>query len=273
MTFREKLAQEHPDFLNDAFDGGCANCPRHYGYEEISPAFCGDANDEMCRKCWDREMPVIKPMTQEEQERHDREINAEIIWGYCKDLDCTDCPAEAACHHVGGMWSALDYGITKQLNMLRAFEDALPQEEEEEEAPADDCTTCLYSNKDDEDYPCNECCDYDHWTIPKFGFGTEALLNPNLNVYRHKKICEELNALYERKNADYGDSFHRSYLDWGLPMAAIRLGDKYNRFVSLVKSKGEAQVKDESIRDTLIDLANYAIMTVMELDDESGGRF
>ena len=84
------------------------------------------------------------------------------------------------------------------------------------------------------------------------------------NVDQHNAICKELNDLYARKNHDYGDSFHISYLKWGLPMAAIRLGDKYQRFETLIRE--EQQVQDESIRDTLIDLANYAIMTVMELD-------
>lgn len=45
------------------------------------------------------------------------------------------------------------------------------------------------------------------------------------------------------------------------------MGDKLARFKSLTKS-GVQEVKDESIRDTLIDLANYAIMTVLELDDQ-----
>ena len=85
------------------------------------------------------------------------------------------------------------------------------------------------------------------------------------NVEKHRQICNTLTALYERKNADYGDSFHKSYEEWGLPMAAIRLGDKYSRFCNLIKNP--AKVEDESIRDTLIDLANYAIMTVMELDE------
>lgn len=79
----------------------------------------------------------------------------------------------------------------------------------------------------------------------------------------HKKICEELTDLYRRKNHDYGDSFHLSYVKWGLPMAAIRLGDKMQRFETLIRSENQV---DESIRDTLIDLANYAIMTVIELD-------
>ena len=48
-------------------------------------------------------------------------------------------------------------------------------------------------------------------------------------------------------------------------MPRIRLGDKYLRFKTL--TSGEKQrVSDESIRDTLIDLANYSIMTIMELD-------
>lgn len=85
------------------------------------------------------------------------------------------------------------------------------------------------------------------------------------NVQKHMEIATELNQLYERKNRDYGDSFHISFLEEGMAMARIRLGDKLNRFKTLTKSD-QQEVKDESIRDTLIDLANYAIMTVMELD-------
>lgn len=101
-------------------------------------------------------------------------------------------------------------------------------------------------------------------------------------VVRHGEICDVLNALYERKNRDYGDSFHKSYIDWenaikrrfatpggGLMMASVRLGDKYKRFTELALSGAENyQVKDESIVDTLADLANYAIMTIMELQDK-----
>ncbi len=85
------------------------------------------------------------------------------------------------------------------------------------------------------------------------------------NVEKHATICKELKDLYARKNHDYGDSFHKSFEEWGLPMAAIRLGDKYSRFCNLIKNP--AKVNDESIRDTLIDLANYSIMTAMELDE------
>ena len=87
------------------------------------------------------------------------------------------------------------------------------------------------------------------------------------NVQCHKMICDELNELYEKKNKDYGDSFHASFIEEGMVMARIRLGDKMNRFKTLSKSDSQ-EIKDESIRDTLIDLANYAIMTVMEIDSE-----
>lgn len=80
----------------------------------------------------------------------------------------------------------------------------------------------------------------------------------------HAAVCKELTELYARKNHDYGDSFHITFQKWGPTMSAIRLEDKLQRFEKLIRS--DSEVKNESIRDTLIDLANYAIMTVMELD-------
>ncbi|MBS6622358.1 MAG: DUF1599 domain-containing protein [Faecalibacterium prausnitzii] len=75
---------------------------------------------------------------------------------------------------------------------------------------------------------------------------------------RHSDICKEINALYAMKNHDYGDSFRQTFTEEGMAMPRIRLGDKLARFKSLTKSEVQ-EVKDESIRDTLIDLANYAI--------------
>lgn len=85
-------------------------------------------------------------------------------------------------------------------------------------------------------------------------------------VTKHKKICAELGALYEKKNRDYGDAFHLSYLEEGLAMSRIRLGDKFNRFKNLSKNPEAQAVNGESIRDTLLDLANYAVMTVIEME-------
>ena len=85
-------------------------------------------------------------------------------------------------------------------------------------------------------------------------------------VMRHKKLCDGLNTLYARKNHDYGDSFHQTFIEEDMAMPRIRLGDKFSRFKTLTQTGGQ-QVTDESIRDTLLDLANYAIMTVLEMEE------
>lgn len=87
------------------------------------------------------------------------------------------------------------------------------------------------------------------------------------NAEWHQQLCRELSRLYERKNQDYGDSFHKTFQEYGLVMPCIRLEDKLSRLKSLALG-GARQVRDESIRDTLMDLANYALMTVMELEYE-----
>ena len=74
-----------------------------------------------------------------------------------------------------------------------------------------------------------------------------------------------LRALYDARNRDYGDSFGQSFQKWGLPMACIRLGDKLNRLESFAQKK-DMHVSDESVEDTLRDLANYSIMTLIELE-------
>lgn len=95
----------------------------------------------------------------------------------------------------------------------------------------------------------------------------------NEKVLQHKAICDELNKLYEKKNHDYGNSFHQTFVEEGLAMTRIRLGDKFSRFKTLSRltnsDSDEQQVTDESIRDTLMDLANYAIMTILEMDGET----
>lgn len=86
-----------------------------------------------------------------------------------------------------------------------------------------------------------------------------------------ESITDEMAKLYESKNHDYGNSFDKSMDQFGLVASAIRLGDKYNRFSELINSD-QQQVKDESIRDTLIDLANYSVMTIMWLDNQRGDQ-
>ena len=69
------------------------------------------------------------------------------------------------------------------------------------------------------------------------------------------KQCVEL---YSRKNHDYGNSFDKGMDNIGMAYGVGRIYDKMNRLITLTKK--EAQVKDESIDDTLRDLACYSMM-------------
>ena len=83
---------------------------------------------------------------------------------------------------------------------------------------------------------------------------------------RFKEICEGICDLYQRKNADYGDAFGKSFDEYGIVAALIRMGDKMNRIKQLTAS-GKQNVSDESIKDTLLDLGSYSIMTGIELEE------
>lgn len=86
------------------------------------------------------------------------------------------------------------------------------------------------------------------------------------NAAKHRAILDTLHDIYVRKNADYGDSFAKSVQEFGLTAALVRMSDKLERAKRLAKA--ETQVKDESLRDTLLDLANYAVMTIMAFDSQ-----
>ena len=78
-----------------------------------------------------------------------------------------------------------------------------------------------------------------------------------------RDITNSMIQTYQAKNQDYGNSFEKSLYKFGLVASIIRLSDKMNRIESLSQKK--AKVESESIEDTLLDLANYAIMTVIWL--------
>lgn len=83
------------------------------------------------------------------------------------------------------------------------------------------------------------------------------------NVQKFVDITDGMVKTYIAKNHDYGNSFVQSLDKFGLIASIVRMGDKMNRIETLASKK--AEVKDESVEDTLLDLANYAIMTVMWL--------
>lgn len=86
-------------------------------------------------------------------------------------------------------------------------------------------------------------------------------------VEAHRAICTHLTETYEKKNHDYGDSFGDSFRRFGPVSALVRIYDKFNRIASLINlPESERKVKDESVKDTLLDMANYCIMTVIEME-------
>lgn len=87
----------------------------------------------------------------------------------------------------------------------------------------------------------------------------------------HEAVCYELGETYYKKNKDYGDSFAKLRKEYGNPAILIRLEDKLGRLKRLMLS-GEQEVKTESIEDTLKDLANYAIMELVERRIEQEGE-
>jgi len=72
-------------------------------------------------------------------------------------------------------------------------------------------------------------------------------------------IVGEMRRTYAAKNADYGSSFDKSMAKYGMSSLAVRLFDKLNRLESLASGQ-VPQVKDEKIEDTLLDIANYAVL-------------
>lgn len=81
-----------------------------------------------------------------------------------------------------------------------------------------------------------------------------------------KKAHTELTDIFEKKNADYGNSFEESLEKHGIIAAIVRMEDKILRLSNLSKNQSEQLVKDESIIDTLKDLSNYALMTAVWLE-------
>jgi hypothetical protein len=92
----------------------------------------------------------------------------------------------------------------------------------------------------------------------------DALKQIKLDCF--KGVLEQMLRTYKEKDHDYGSSFDKTLDEFGLVAAVVRLEDKVNRLAALIKSDNQL-VKDESIRDTLQDLANYAVLTLVYTDE------
>lgn len=105
------------------------------------------------------------------------------------------------------------------------------------------------------------------------------MLNEQLEIEkRHQEICDGIHQLYLEKNAAYGDSFHQLYEKLGIISAVTQITHKYNRLINMVKQLNAGQIKaddevfEESIKDTLLDLANYSILTYQEIEREENNQ-
>ena len=87
-----------------------------------------------------------------------------------------------------------------------------------------------------------------------------------MNLKMHADLCTQMHELCVAKNKRYGDSFSKTVQHYGLISALTRMSDKWNRIETLILSRADESA-DESLVDSLTDLANYCIMTVCEIQD------
>ena len=106
------------------------------------------------------------------------------------------------------------------------------------------------------------------WGLKTVNEIRDGYREPMKKYERHSEITKQLNEIYIAKNTDYGDAFGDTFKKLGIISAVTRIADKTNRLMSLsAKTEAERNVKDETIKDTLMDLANYAIMTLIEMEE------
>lgn len=116
---------------------------------------------------------------------------------------------------------------------------------------------------------------YSFWCIPAvvdtellakaaISSSAQKTANKKTDADRFKEITDNMNDTYKRKNSDYGNSFSNLFKKCGMTYAYGHMAEKLERINSL--RKNEAKVKGESMKDSLYDLANYAILTIMELE-------
>lgn len=82
-----------------------------------------------------------------------------------------------------------------------------------------------------------------------------------------EKIIAEMLETYKKKNADYGNSFSETIQEFGYIPAVARINDKVKRMKNIVKGQ-KMNIESESLRDALLDTANYCVLTIVELDNQ-----
>ena len=101
----------------------------------------------------------------------------------------------------------------------------------------------------------------------KLSVGLKEMAGSDTHKATFESVLDEMKELHAKKDKDYGSAFHKSFEEFGVTAGVVRLNDKMERVKSLVKN-GKAEVKDESLLDSLKDAACYAVMLYVELKNK-----
>ena len=83
----------------------------------------------------------------------------------------------------------------------------------------------------------------------------------------YETTLSELANTFFLKNERYGNSFTDTIEDYGLVSSIVRITDKFNRMTTLFQNR-ELDCDDEPLKDTMLDMANYLIMTVAYMKED-----
>lgn len=100
--------------------------------------------------------------------------------------------------------------------------------------------------------------------------GLKEMAGSDTHKATFDSVLDEMKELHAKKDKDYGSAFHKSFEEFGVTAGVVRLNDKMERVKSLVKN-GKAEVKDDSLLDSLKDLGCYAVMLYVELKNKENG--
>jgi len=145
-------------------------------------------------------------------------------------------------------------------------------EEREAPMPVKTCSTCQHKDNP-ETYPlCTACLTtylqsgsryYVHWKQEK-----SPEKRPGHPMFY--ELLEKLSEIHSRKNQDYGNGNPLGNFMGVVPLGVdpfvgvlVRMSDKWSRICTLSQKDGQGQVKDESIEDTLLDMAAYALLAIV----------
>ena len=103
-----------------------------------------------------------------------------------------------------------------------------------------------------------------NWSELPFNSIVMGEQSKNTDADLFKEITDKMYDIYKQKNSDYGSSFSKLFKKCGMTYAYGHLAEKIERIDSL--SNNEAKVQGESMIDSLYDLANYSILTIMEIE-------